>query len=114
MTRSRAKQLEQEVNALLTDSNFDLNENYILPKSSVLLVLRFTFAEDKDMPCEDQDLSIGVHCLMTSPTTPWTPWYKMEARLDVQKLNHMSKSTSVDVVTPGIRPTTSQQAPTLV
>ena len=41
MTRSRAKQIQQEVNALLTDSNIDINENYIVPKSCVFLLLRF-------------------------------------------------------------------------
>jgi len=39
---SRAKKLQQEVNALLYEVQFNINENYILPKSCTLLLLRFT------------------------------------------------------------------------
>ncbi|KQJ96926.1 hypothetical protein BRADI_3g27822v3 [Brachypodium distachyon] len=42
MTRSRAKQIQQEVNSLLAAPNDNINENFILPNSRVLLVLRFT------------------------------------------------------------------------
>ena len=42
ITRSRAKKLQQEVNALLCEIHFNINENYILPKSCTLLLLRFT------------------------------------------------------------------------
>ena len=64
MTRSRAKQIQQEVNALLTDSNIDINDNYILPTSCVFLLLRF-------LPTDiTQDFINGVHCLRTSPYVP--------------------------------------------
>jgi len=49
ITRSRAKQLQQEVHALLCEIPF-INENYILPKSCMLLLLRFTKEDDKDTP----------------------------------------------------------------
>ena len=55
ITRSRAKKLQQEVNALLSKIHFNINENYILPKSCTLVLLRFT-KEDK-----------GPHSNLTSP-----------------------------------------------
>jgi hypothetical protein len=42
VTRSRAKKLQQEVHAFLSELNFNIDENVILPKSSILLLLRFT------------------------------------------------------------------------
>ena len=42
ITRSRAKKLQQEVNALLCVIHFNINNNYILPKSCTLLLLGFT------------------------------------------------------------------------
>ena len=50
ITRSRAKKLQQEVNALLCEIHFNISENYILPKSCILLLLRFTKEDDKDTP----------------------------------------------------------------
>ena len=38
---------------LLCEIHFNINENYILPKSCALLLLRFTKEEDKDTPRED-------------------------------------------------------------
>jgi len=40
-TRSRAKKLQQEVHALLCEVHFNINKNYILPKCSTLIVLRY-------------------------------------------------------------------------
>jgi len=54
VTRSRAKKLQQEVHALLWEIHFNINENYILPKCSTLIVLRY-IEEDKDeSDLEDQ------------------------------------------------------------
>jgi len=53
--RSRAKKLQQEVNVLLCEIHFSINENYILPKLCMLVLLRFT-KEDK-----------GPHSNPTSP-----------------------------------------------
>jgi len=55
ITRSRAKKLQQEVNVLLSEIYFNINENYILSKSCMLVLLRFT-KEDK-----------GPHLNPTSP-----------------------------------------------
>jgi len=51
MTRSRTKQIQQEVNALLTDPNVHIDEDFILPKSCVLLLLRFSpYSSNKPFP----------------------------------------------------------------
>jgi hypothetical protein len=42
ITRSRANKLQQEVNSLLTKSDYNANENFILPKFSTYVLLRFT------------------------------------------------------------------------
>ena len=47
ITRSRAKKLEQEVHALLCEIHFNINENYILPKCCILIVLRY-IEDEKD------------------------------------------------------------------
>ena len=47
VTRSRAKKQQQEVHALLCEIYFKINENYILPKCSSLIVLRY-IEEEKD------------------------------------------------------------------
>jgi len=51
--RSRAKKLQQEVNALLCENHFNINENYILPKSCTLLLLRFTKEDGKNTKGEE-------------------------------------------------------------
>ena len=53
ITRSRAKKLQQEVNALLCEIHFNINENYILPKSCTLLLLRFTKEDGKNTKGEE-------------------------------------------------------------
>jgi len=47
VTRSRAKKLQQEVHTPLCEIHFNVNENYILPKCSTLIVLRY-IEEEKD------------------------------------------------------------------
>uniref|UniRef100_K4A2H6 Uncharacterized protein n=1 Tax=Setaria italica TaxID=4555 RepID=K4A2H6_SETIT len=42
ITRSRARKLQQEVNSLLTKFDYHTNENFILPKCSTFVLLRFT------------------------------------------------------------------------
>jgi hypothetical protein len=41
ITRSCAKKVQQEVNSLLAEINFNISENVILPKCSTLVVLRY-------------------------------------------------------------------------
>ena len=59
ITHSRAKKLQQEVNALLSEIHFNTNENYILPKSCTLLLLRFTKEDNKNT--EGEDYREGPH-----------------------------------------------------
>jgi hypothetical protein len=49
ITRSRAKKLHQEVHPLLCETPF-INENYILHKLCMLLLLSFTKEDDKNTP----------------------------------------------------------------
>ena len=42
VTCSRAKLLQQEVHTFLSRLHLDIDENYILPKSCTLMLLRFT------------------------------------------------------------------------
>jgi hypothetical protein len=42
ITRSRAKQIQQEVHALLYEFKLNTTDNFMLPKSCMLILLRFT------------------------------------------------------------------------
>ena len=64
ITHSRAKKLQQEVNALLCEIHFNINENYILPKSCMLLLLRFNKEDEKNT--EGEDYREGPHLNPTS------------------------------------------------
>jgi len=54
VTRSRVKKLQQEVHALLYEIHFNINENYILPKCSTLIVLRYIEQEKDESDLEYQ------------------------------------------------------------
>ena len=54
VTRSHAKKLQQEVHALLCEVHFNINENYILPKCSTLIVLRYIEEEKDESDPEEQ------------------------------------------------------------
>lgn len=41
ITRARAKKLQDKVNLLLNEHVINFNENFVLPKNNILLVLRF-------------------------------------------------------------------------
>ncbi|KAG2589015.1 hypothetical protein PVAP13_5NG352262 [Panicum virgatum] len=70
ITHSRAKKLqlvainENLVNALLCEIHFNINENYILPKSCMLLLLRFNKEDEKNT--EGEDYREGPHLNPTS------------------------------------------------
>jgi hypothetical protein len=49
ITRSRAKKLQQEVHALLYKFQLNTNENFMLPKSCMLILLRFTKEEGQNI-----------------------------------------------------------------
>ena len=55
-TRSCAKKLQEQVNSLLTDCNFDTSKNVILPKCSILILLRFTHEDVEGTWPKDQDM----------------------------------------------------------
>jgi hypothetical protein len=89
MTRSRARQIQQEVNALLVDSNININKNFILPKSCVLLVLGLGFSPTKmikvDEDSKDQDFISNVHCLRTSAYDTRIHWYEKMVEVYTKK-----------------------------
>ena len=53
-TRSRAKKLQQEVHALLYEFQLNTNENFMLPKSCMLILLRFTKEEGQNISRANQ------------------------------------------------------------
>src|SRR6185312_3820276 len=46
ITRNRAKLLQKEVNSLLSETNFNIFKDVILPKCSTLILLRHVHKED--------------------------------------------------------------------
>jgi hypothetical protein len=54
ITRSRAKKIQQEVHALLCEFQLNINENFVLPKSCMFTLLRFTKEGDKHTPRTNQ------------------------------------------------------------
>jgi len=58
VTHSHAKKLQQEVHALLCEIHFNNKENYILPKCSTLIVLRY-IEEEKDESDPEEWTSIS-------------------------------------------------------
>ena len=103
MTRIRAKQIQQEVNALLDDSNIDINENYILPKSCVLLLLRFSPTEiiqADEANYKEQDYVSGVHCLRTSTYDPQVQWDDKEVEVYTKKASKLGGSPNIEHAAP--------------
>jgi hypothetical protein len=54
ITHSRAKKLQQEVHALLYEFQLNTNENIMLPKSCMLILLRFTKKEGQNISKANQ------------------------------------------------------------
>jgi hypothetical protein len=54
ITRSRAKKLQQEVHTLLYEFQLNTNENFMLPKSCMLISLRFTKEEGQNISKANQ------------------------------------------------------------
>jgi hypothetical protein len=54
ITRSRAKKLQQEVHVLLYEFPLNTNENFMLPKSCMLILLRFTKEEGQNISKANQ------------------------------------------------------------
>jgi hypothetical protein len=66
ITRSRAKKLQQEVHALLYEFQLNTNENFMLPKSCMLILLRFTKEEGQNISKANQQEEL---CLSQSTAT---------------------------------------------
>jgi hypothetical protein len=49
ITRSRAKKIQQEAYTLLYKFQLNTNENFMLPKSCMLILLRFTKEEGQNI-----------------------------------------------------------------
>ena len=64
VTCSPAKKLQQEVHALLCEIHFNINENYILPKCSTLIVLRYIEEEKDESDLEQTSASPRGHYKM--------------------------------------------------
>jgi hypothetical protein len=56
ITRSRAKKLQQEVHALLYEFQLNTNDNFMLPKSCMLILLRYI---EENRQNEGQEAGIG-------------------------------------------------------
>ena len=54
LTRSHTKKLHEQVNSSLVDFSFNTSENVILPKCSMLIVIRNTYEEKDEMDHEDR------------------------------------------------------------
>jgi hypothetical protein len=66
ITRSRAKKLQQEVHTLLYEFQLNTNENFMLPKSCILILLKFTKEEGQNISKANQQEEL---CPSQSSTT---------------------------------------------
>ena len=57
ITRARAKLIEQQVNSLLIDSDMLCNENFMLPKSLYVCIIRYLDKEEDPEGGEDEGSS---------------------------------------------------------
>jgi hypothetical protein len=69
MTRSRAKHIEQEVNALLANHTSTIHENFILPKSSVLILLRYNVEDNQQLSAHEETSSAHEETSSEAHTT---------------------------------------------
>jgi hypothetical protein len=68
ITRSRAKKLQEEVNSLLTNIDYSTNENFIQPKCSTYVLLRFTHMGDTAGPKETSYTKDGMRYTEAEPS----------------------------------------------
>ena len=90
--RSWAKKLQQEVNALLCEIHFNINENYILPKLCTLLLLRFSKEDDKNT--KGEDYKEGPHSNPTGPAeqserSSYNFWFPKATKVNVEILESL-------------------------
>jgi len=67
LTRSRTKKLQEQVNLFLIDFNFNTSENVILPKCSMLIVIRNTYEEEDETDHEDRPNKEESHQHVRTP-----------------------------------------------
>jgi hypothetical protein len=53
LTRSHAKKLQEQVNSLMTNYNFNISKNVILPKCSTMMLLRYAQEDMEDTVLEN-------------------------------------------------------------
>src|ERR1041385_7599215 len=70
ITRARAKLIEQQVNSLLIDSDILCNENFILPKSLYVCIIRYNDEEEDPEGGEDEEISNFRTSDVTDVRTP--------------------------------------------
>jgi predicted unusual protein kinase regulating ubiquinone biosynthesis (AarF/ABC1/UbiB family) len=66
ITQSQAKKIQQEVHTLLYEFQLNTNENFMLPKSCMLILLRFTKEEGQNISRANQREEL---CSSQSSTT---------------------------------------------
>ncbi|KAM3385825.1 hypothetical protein ACQJBY_009499 [Aegilops geniculata] len=69
MTRSRAKQIETEVNMTLADHNSTIHENFIPPKSCVLILLRYNIEDNQQLSAHEETSSAHEEASSKAHTT---------------------------------------------
>ena len=68
ITWSCAKKLQEEVNSLLTNIDYSTNENFIQPKCSIYVLLRFTHMGDTAGPKERSYTKDGMRYTEAEPS----------------------------------------------
>ena len=87
ITRARAKLIEQQVNLLLIESDVVLNENFILPESLFVCMIRY---HGQDEEHEGEDEARGEEAMEQGQVIP-----EEEPREDeVKKLQHSGSGTT--------------------
>ena len=88
------------MNVLLCEIHFNINENYILPKSCMLLLLRFTKENDKNT--KGEDYREGPHSNPTSPAEQFERinhnfWFPKDINVNEDILERLSSLLSYDI-----------------
>jgi len=90
LTRSRAKKLQEQMNSFLSDCNFHTSENVILPKCSILVVLKNIFEEKEEKLLQNDNIrKVSCMKIQTSET------YPMNVQTNVQTLERSSHNSQL-------------------
>ena len=91
------------MNALLANLNATINENYILPKSCVLLLLRFSPTEiiqAEEASCKERDFTTSVYFLSTSTYDQWVKWDDKKVEVCTKKVSKQPQPSNVTRAAP--------------